>query len=148
MDAIDGIRQNLTAGRVAARSEAERTSAAATPDPAAAENGGGQQASRIADAGLRPGADVQERPREDGGSEGLADRAARELAETQPFFRPGLEFKVDDDSGRTVITVFHPETEEVIRQIPPEQALALAQQLREQQEEGSGSAVSLIQTRA
>lgn len=81
--------------------------------------------------------------------EGLADRAAKELAETQPFFRPELEFKVDEESGRTVITVYHPETEEVIRQIPPEQALKLAQMLREQQKEGSGAdAASLIDTRA
>ena len=64
------------------------------------------------------------------------------------FFRPELEFRVDDDSGRPVITVFTPETDEVIRQIPPEQALALAQQLQEQQHEGNGGAVSLIQTRA
>ena len=40
-----------------------------------------------------------------------------------------LRFRVDDNSGRTVITVVNAATDEVIRQIPPEEVLSLAQQL-------------------
>ncbi|WP_369773819.1 flagellar protein FlaG [Thioalkalivibrio sp. ALE11] len=38
-----------------------------------------------------------------------------------------LEFSVDDSTGRTVITVMDGESDEIIRQIPPEQMLALAE---------------------
>jgi len=41
-----------------------------------------------------------------------------------------LQFSIDQTSGRAVITVFDSETEEVIRQIPPESAVALASYLR------------------
>ncbi len=42
-----------------------------------------------------------------------------------------LNFKVDDESGRTVITVLDSETKEVIRQIPPEEVLQLALNLQD-----------------
>jgi len=41
-----------------------------------------------------------------------------------------LEFSMDEMSGRTVIIVKDSETEEIIRQIPPESAVALASSLR------------------
>lgn len=40
-----------------------------------------------------------------------------------------LQFHVDAESGRTVITVIDRDTEEIIRQIPPEEMLALARRL-------------------
>lgn len=40
--------------------------------------------------------------------------------------RRALQFRVDEASGRTVITVVNPETREVVRQIPPEALLALS----------------------
>ena len=40
-----------------------------------------------------------------------------------------LQFRVDKDSGRTVVTVLDGDTEEVIRQIPSEQVLALAKNI-------------------
>jgi flagellar protein FlaG len=42
-----------------------------------------------------------------------------------------LEFKVDEGTGRTVVTVSDRETGELIRQIPSEEALALAARLQE-----------------
>lgn len=42
-----------------------------------------------------------------------------------------LQFTVDDDSGRTVIKVLDNETKEVIRQIPPEELLRIANYLLE-----------------
>jgi flagellar protein FlaG len=41
-----------------------------------------------------------------------------------------LQFSVEETSGRTVITVKDSETEEIIRQIPSESAVALASYLR------------------
>jgi flagellar protein FlaG len=40
-----------------------------------------------------------------------------------------LKFDVDEASGRTVITVINPITKEVVRQIPPEELLAIAHTL-------------------
>jgi len=40
-----------------------------------------------------------------------------------------LKFQVDRESGRTIITVLDSETQEIVRQIPPEEVLNLAQRL-------------------
>lgn len=41
-----------------------------------------------------------------------------------------LEFSVDSDTGRTIITVMDRDSGETIRQIPPETVMALAEYLR------------------
>jgi flagellar protein FlaG len=41
-----------------------------------------------------------------------------------------LQFSMDEKSGRTVITVRDSESDEIIRQIPPESAIALESYLR------------------
>ncbi|RLA16917.1 MAG: flagellar biosynthesis protein FlaG [Gammaproteobacteria bacterium] len=41
-----------------------------------------------------------------------------------------LEFRVDDITGKTVVTVLNKQTQEVIRQIPNEALLSLAQRLK------------------
>lgn len=51
------------------------------------------------------------------------------LNEAVQVVKRDLQFRVDDDSGRTIITVLDSETEEVIRQIPPEQVLTLAENI-------------------
>ena len=43
--------------------------------------------------------------------------------------RRNLEFSIDDESGRIVIKVIDSESKEVIRQIPPEEAVQLARAL-------------------
>lgn len=45
-----------------------------------------------------------------------------------------LEFRVDDNSGKTVITVRDSDSKEVIRQIPSEQVLKLSARLQDMQE--------------
>jgi len=45
-----------------------------------------------------------------------------------------LEFRVDDNSGKTVITVRDSDSKEVIRQIPSEQLLQLSARLQDMQE--------------
>lgn len=42
----------------------------------------------------------------------------------------GLQFSVDDELGRVVVKVLDPETQEVLKQFPSEDALALARSLR------------------
>lgn len=47
------------------------------------------------------------------------------------MMRKGLEFKVDENSGQAVVTVLDKDTGDVIRQMPSEEALALAEKLSE-----------------
>lgn len=47
-----------------------------------------------------------------------------------------LEFSVDDSTGRTVITVMDGENDEIIRQIPPEQMLELAEHFENERDLG------------
>ncbi|MBK5942828.1 MAG: flagellar protein FlaG [Halorhodospira halophila] len=44
-----------------------------------------------------------------------------------------LEFRVDDNTGKTVVTVYVRGTDDVVRQIPPEEMLAIAARMREVQ---------------
>lgn len=53
-----------------------------------------------------------------------------------------LMFSVDENSGRTVITVMDRQSQEVIRQIPPEAAVALAEYLRD---EGGLGSVGIVE---
>jgi flagellar protein FlaG len=57
------------------------------------------------------------------------ERAARRLNETLAATNRSLSFRVDKDSGRTVITVVDAATQEVVRQIPSEEVLALSSAL-------------------
>lgn len=49
-----------------------------------------------------------------------------------------LRFEVDDELGRTVISVVDSETKEVIRQIPPETVLERARRLQAQEDAAEG----------
>ncbi len=53
-----------------------------------------------------------------------------------------LQFTVDEESGKDVVTVIDSESKEVIRQLPSEEALALARRLAANKDEG----VHLIST--
>ena len=56
-------------------------------------------------------------------------KAAERLNELMSNRQRSLRFRVDQGSGRTVITVINEATREVIRQIPPEELLQLQQNL-------------------
>jgi len=60
----------------------------------------------------------------------LAD-AVSELNDYVQKIQRDLEFSIDHDSGRTVIKVVDSKNNEVIRQIPSEEALSLAHRLDE-----------------
>lgn len=63
------------------------------------------------------------------------ERQAEFLQETlerlKKIFRGQAEFRVDRDANLIVIRIKDPETGEIIRQIPPEQALKLAKNIQE-----------------
>ncbi len=74
-------------------------------------------------------------------SEDLED-VVRDLNQHIQQIQRELQFSVDKDSGRTVITVMDKETQEVIRKIPGEEALHFARKFQEQAELEIFSAVT------
>ena len=56
-------------------------------------------------------------------------RASEELQRRISAVAPELQFSVDHDSGRTIIKVTDPATDELIRQIPEEEVLRLNKEL-------------------
>jgi flagellar protein FlaG len=58
-------------------------------------------------------------------------KAAERLNELMSNRQRSLRFRVDQGSGRTVITVINEATREIIRQIPPEELLQLQQNLEQ-----------------
>ncbi len=57
-------------------------------------------------------------------------KTVEQLAEFINSNARGLSFRVDQSSGRTVVTVLNPNSGEVIRQIPSEEFLQVADALR------------------
>ncbi len=55
----------------------------------------------------------------------------KELNAAVKMFNTNLSFSVDKDTGKTVIKVIDTETKEIIRQIPPEDALRVAAHIKE-----------------
>ena len=109
----NGIRDSLVAGLPTARS-----GSAEKAEPANARSGNvlPQEASpgRAAPAREPKAADVEE--------------AAAEFRRRAAQVGRDLQFEVDDDSGVTVIKVIDPATDEVVRQIPSEEAVQRARQ--------------------
>jgi len=81
---------------------------------------------------------------ESAASEQPLNEAVTHLNEYMQNHRRNLEFSVDEGSGRTVIKVIDAETDEVIREIPPEEVMKTAQFLRERAE-GSEGAILRVQ---
>jgi len=61
------------------------------------------------------------------------DRAVAQLNDYVQNTERKLEFQVDNDSGQTVVRVYDKLSEELIRQIPNEEALTLAQRLSQEE---------------
>lgn len=68
-------------------------------------------------------------------SDKTLDQSVSELSRSVQLIERNLEFRVDDNSGRTVITVKDSDTQEVIRQIPSEQLLQLSARIKELQQD-------------
>ena len=58
-------------------------------------------------------------------------QVADELTQTMSMMKKGLEFKVDELEGLPVVSVVDVNSGELIRQIPSEEALALAEKMSE-----------------
>ncbi|MFK7886253.1 MAG: flagellar protein FlaG [Gammaproteobacteria bacterium] len=69
------------------------------------------------------------------------EQAAQELARRAEKMGRDLKFEVDDDSGMTVVKVIDRNSEEVVRQIPSEEAIARAA-------DGSDDSLRLIEAKA
>lgn len=50
---------------------------------------------------------------------------------TRTYMDASVKFSIDDQLGRTIITVLEPETDKVIRQFPPEEFLQVARTISE-----------------
>ncbi len=74
-------------------------------------------------ANERPLSDAERRPE-------LAEAMTR-LNDAVQAVRRQLQFRIDAQSGRTVITVIDRETNEIIRQIPPEEMLDIIHHLEQ-----------------
>lgn len=59
------------------------------------------------------------------------DDAIQKLNEHLQMEQRELQFTVDEDSGKTVIKVIDTTTQELVRQIPSEEAIKVAQRLKE-----------------
>jgi flagellar protein FlaG len=66
-----------------------------------------------------------------GNSASNIEDAVQALNDHVQQLRRELQFSVDKNSGRTVITVLDKETRQIIRQIPPEDAVNFARRLNE-----------------
>lgn len=59
------------------------------------------------------------------------ETVANKLEQHVQSIQRDLNFQVDEESGKTVISVFDAETEELIRQIPSEDLLKLSERMHE-----------------
>jgi flagellar protein FlaG len=85
----------------------------------------------VATAGIDSSAQQAVAPDENISSAADLEALAEQLREYVETHQRALNFSVDEESGRMVIKVIDAETEEVVRQIPPKEALALAKMLKE-----------------
>jgi len=66
------------------------------------------------------------------------EQAVTQLNDRMQQVQRDLMFSVDDSSGQTVVRVVNTETEEVVRQMPTEEALRISQNIKEQVGDVSG----------
>lgn len=60
---------------------------------------------------------------------GAVTQAAQKVRDFLQIARRDLEFSVDKESGRTIIRVLDAATGELVREIPPDEVLAIARRL-------------------
>jgi len=73
---------------------------------------------------------IVELPESEQGAENI-EQAVTQLNDYVQTVQRNLQFTLDDDSGKTVITVTDKETSKVVRQIPDDVALKLARDLQQ-----------------
>ena len=76
------------------------------------------------------------------------EEVKNQIEELQQFHQSidrSLQFKVDEELGVTIVRVIDKETDELIRQFPPEELINLSRRLKELNEQNSGSSGVLLQ---
>ena len=94
-----------------------------------------------ADGAPSPAEQAKQRQAQQAADPKAMEQALRQLSDFAQNFQRSLQFSVDKASGQTVVRVLDATTKEVIRQIPSEEFLAIAERLRQQSEMGSGMLV-------
>ena len=89
-------------------------------------------------------------PVQSSGEQSKADLgdAVRNINDYVQQIQRTLRFSVDEGTGRTVVKVMDSETEEVIRQFPAEEVLALARHLQDMDNEASGGSGFFLDAQA
>lgn len=77
---------------------------------------------------LSSSASVDAAPAEEADASRLA-QAVKDMNEFIQQSRPSILFSLDEDTGRTVVKMIDTETNEVVRQIPTKEALAISKAL-------------------
>lgn len=101
-----------------------------TPQPAVPQQGGAsvQQAARP-EVKLQAPAPSQPPP-----ERAKIEQVVKELKQlVDPIVSNGLDFSIDDSTGKSIVRITDGETGELIRQIPSEEMLAIAQSLDKMQ---------------
>ncbi len=81
-------------------------------------------------------------------TENQKNEVENQIEELQQFNQRidrSLQFKVDEELGVTIVRVIDKETDELIRQFPPEELLNLSRRLKELNEQNSGHSGVLLQ---
>lgn len=65
-------------------------------------------------------------------SEQEREKVVEQMNDFISTIQTGLSFRVDEESGRDVVTIYEESTGEIIRQIPDEEMLEVLRRLREQ----------------
>ena len=60
---------------------------------------------------------------------GQIEQALSEINKALQAMSADIEFSIDSDSNRTIVKVVNPQTQELIRQIPTKEALAISKSL-------------------
>ena len=87
------------------------------------------QQQQALNSGPRPGSNVQPETPATSASANQVQQAVEEIQQTMEKLAQNLQFSIDKDTGITVITVLDSQTQEVIRQIPTEEAVSIARTL-------------------
>ncbi|RLK51021.1 flagellar protein FlaG [Alkalispirillum mobile] len=120
---VEGMRPAVTGSQGAPAGEGVRQSEAASRPPQ-------PDSARPVDPTLDAARPEQARAAGDPTGESVSDAVDR-INEFVQVVQRDLEFSIDEDTGRTVVKVFDSKNEELIRQFPPEEILAIAEQLEE-----------------
>lgn len=100
-----------------------------TPQPAAPSQGNAGSASAQQSPAL-PEVHLQAPPPQPAPSKEQVQQVVKEMKQlVEPRVPNGLHFSIDDATGKTVVRVTDAQTGEMIRQIPSEELLAIAQSL-------------------